>query len=94
MSIPQQTAQVLADARIEIARIAQSQNEQILDQMVTYAAGYIRCACDQQLILADHWTQLLAEIEAARQAWLQCKTDVLASHQASAQIEVEAALKR
>ncbi|RMN52809.1 hypothetical protein SAMN05444506_12227 [Pseudomonas syringae] len=46
-------ANALSDARIEIARISDSSNEQILEQQIAYAAGYIRCAQDQMLISAD-----------------------------------------
>jgi sulfite reductase beta subunit-like hemoprotein len=43
-------ANALSGARIEIARISEASNEQILDQQVAYAAGYIRCAQDHELI--------------------------------------------
>ncbi|KWS65231.1 MULTISPECIES: hypothetical protein [Pseudomonas syringae group] len=62
-------ANALSDARIEIARISDSSNEQILEQQIAYAAGYIRCAQDQMLISADQWVILLAEIEAEKQSW-------------------------
>lgn len=83
---------VQADARVEIDRIGQSQDPQILGQTIAYAAGYIRCACDQQLITQDHWVQLTSEIEAARQAWERNQAETRAAHHASAQIEVSATL--
>jgi hypothetical protein len=85
---------VQADAKVEIDRIAQSQNAQILEQMIAYAAGYLRCACDQQLITQDHWVQLTGEIEVARQAWERSQAENRAAHHASAQIEVNSTLNR
>jgi len=62
-------ANALSDARVEIARISDSSSEQILEQQVAYASGYIRCAQDQMLITVDQWVILLAEIEAEKQSW-------------------------
>jgi len=83
---------VQADARVEIERITQSQNAQILEQMIAYAAGYLRCACDQQLITQDHWVQLTGEIQVARQTWERRQAETRAAHHASAQIEVNSTL--
>lgn len=62
-------ANALSGARIEIARISEASNEQILDQQVAYAAGYIRCAQDHELITVDQWVILVAEIETEKNVW-------------------------
>ena len=62
-------ANALSDARIEIARISDSLSEQVLEQQIAYAAGYIRCAQDQRLITVGQWKALADEIEAVNQSW-------------------------
>ena len=62
-------ANALSDARVEIARITDSVSEQVLDQQIAYAAGYIRCAQDHMLITVDHWKALTDEIEAENHSW-------------------------
>lgn len=68
MTISSQT-NAMSDARVEIARISDSSNEQVLERQIAYAAGYIRCAKDQMLITVDQWLVLVAEIEAEKQFW-------------------------
>ncbi|MBH3367493.1 hypothetical protein I5R92_09380 [Pseudomonas carnis] len=62
-------ANALSDARVEIARITDSVSEQVLDQQIAYAAGYIRCAQDQMLITVGQWKTLTDEIEAENHSW-------------------------
>ncbi|MFJ3483832.1 hypothetical protein ACIPL1_10690 [Pseudomonas sp. NPDC090202] len=84
---------VAAMARVEIARIKPSQTESVLDQQIAYATGYIRCARDNGLITEDQWRTLTHEIETEKTSWISERDKVRKLHQASAEIEVESALK-
>lgn len=87
------SSDVGAMARVEIARIKPSPTEAVVDQQIAYAAGYIRCACDAGLITEEQWHSLTREIDAERALWVSEREKVKKLHQASAEIEVESALK-